>query len=260
MMIRALRPILFIVLSSLIAPIYALNWADLWKTKDQQAQAMMQKKQFKEAQNTFKRDDWEGVAAYRAGDYKQAVESFARLRGEQAYYNQGNALAHLGEYEKAIAAYDQAIAINPKNQDAVFNRNLLKELMKKDKQKQQNKNQQNQDQQKQDQQNKKQQSQDQKNQDQQDKKQQNQDQQDKNQQNQDQKNKEQRNSQQKENKQNKDQKKNKQQQDQKEKQERSQQEEQAAKQQWLKLVPDDPGGLMRQKFLRDYLKRQGGWY
>ena len=36
-------------------------------------------------------------------------------------------------------------------------------------------------------------------------------------------------------------------------------EKQQAKEQWLKLVPDDPGGLMKEKFLRDYIRRQRGW-
>ncbi|SCX92676.1 Ca-activated chloride channel family protein, partial [Legionella micdadei] len=37
-------------------------------------------------------------------------------------------------------------------------------------------------------------------------------------------------------------------------------EKQQAKEQWLRLIPDDPGGLMREKFLRDHLRREGGWY
>ncbi|SIR83814.1 Ca-activated chloride channel family protein, partial [Fluoribacter gormanii] len=37
-------------------------------------------------------------------------------------------------------------------------------------------------------------------------------------------------------------------------------EKQQAKEQWLRLIPDDPGGLMREKFLRDHLRRERGWY
>ncbi|HAU1251031.1 TPA: hypothetical protein F8R87_14655, partial [Legionella pneumophila] len=40
----------------------------------------------------------------------------------------------------------------------------------------------------------------------------------------------------------------------------SNQEKQLAKEQWLRLIPDDPGGLMREKFLRDHLRRERGWY
>ncbi len=35
-----------------------------------------------------------------------------------------------------------------------------------------------------------------------------------------------------------------------------QQEQQLARQQWLRRVPDNPGGLLKQIFLRDYLRRQ----
>nr|MBA3535441.1 hypothetical protein [Tatlockia sp.] len=37
-------------------------------------------------------------------------------------------------------------------------------------------------------------------------------------------------------------------------------EKQQAKEQWLRLIPDDPAGLMREKFLRDHLRREEGWY
>ncbi len=30
-------------------------------------------------------------------------------------------------------------------------------------------------------------------------------------------------------------------------------------QSWLQLIPDDPGGLLREKFLRDYQRRMHGW-
>ncbi|WP_259637606.1 tetratricopeptide repeat protein [Legionella jordanis] len=36
--------------------------------------------------------------------------------------------------------------------------------------------------------------------------------------------------------------------------------QQQSKEQWLKLIPDDPGGLLREKFLRDHMRRQRGWY
>jgi len=35
-----------------------------------------------------------------------------------------------------------------------------------------------------------------------------------------------------------------------------QRENQQASQQMLRSIPDDPGGLLRQKFLRDHLRRQ----
>ncbi|MFO9009530.1 tetratricopeptide repeat protein [Legionella pneumophila serogroup 1] len=283
--------VLTIVAAALISnQLKAFSWSDLWFTPNQQAQHLMEKGQFAKAKDLFERNDWAASAAYRAGDYEQAAKLFNELKTEQGYYNQGNALAHLGKYEEAIRAYDKALAFNPNNQDALYNRKLISELLKKDKEKKksqnqqdkdqqnqdkQNKDQQNQDKQNQDKQNKDQQNQDQQNQDKQNKDQQNQDQQNqdkqnKNQQNQDQQNKDTQNKdQQNQDQQNQDKQnqaqQNKDQNKKNDKQEgeiqsESNQEKQLAKEQWLRLIPDDPGGLMREKFLRDHLRRERGWY
>jgi len=255
---------------------HAFAWQDLWYTPDQQGQMLMDKGKFVKAQDTFEREDWSAIASYRSGNYERAAELFKDLGTEQGFYNQGNALAHLGQYEQAIDAYKKALTFNQNNEDAQYNLKLLQELMKKDKEKQKNKNQQenqqNKDQQNKDQQNKDQQNKDQQNKDQQNKDQQNKDQQNKDQQNKDQQNKDQKNKDQK----NKDQK-NKEKKMKPEKQQENQgkkgkkkqqaaaqsealQEKKQAKEQWLRLIPDDPGGLMREKFLRDHLRRERGWY
>ncbi|CZH25841.1 Predicted O-linked N-acetylglucosamine transferase%2C SPINDLY family [Legionella pneumophila] len=293
--------VLTIVVAALISnQLKAFSWSDLWFTPNQQAQHLMEKGQFAKAKDLFERNDWAASAAYRAGDYEQAAKLFNELKTEQGYYNQGNALAHLGKYEEAIRAYDKALAFNPNNQDALYNRKLISELLKKDKEKkksqnqqdkdQQNQDKQNQDKQNQDKQNKDQQNQDQQNQDKQNKDQQNQDQQNQGKQNKDQQNQDQQNqdkqnkNQQNQDQQNKDtQNKDQQNQDQQnqdkqnqaqqnkdqnkkndkqegEIQSESNQEKQLAKEQWLRLIPDDPGGLMREKFLRDHLRRERGWY
>jgi Ca-activated chloride channel family protein len=275
--------LIFIIFAFLSVQVHAFSWSDLWYTPNQQGQHLMNKGQYLKAKEIFDQIDWAASAAYRAGDYERAAKLFKELNTEQGYYNEGNALAHLGHYEQALEAYDKALKFNPDNQDALYNRKLVQDLLKKDKEQkknkdqqdkdQQNKDQQNKDQQDKDQQNKDQQNKDQQNKDQQNKDQQNKDQQNKDQQNKDQQNKDQQNKdQQNKDQQNKDQQNKNQQDSQQNKSKKSdkkqegdaqtkaEQEKQQAKQQWLRLIPDDPGGLIREKFLRDHLRRERGWY
>jgi len=285
-----MRWLLLIAFSALAQPLYAWSWQDLWLTKNQQAQAMMNKGQFSKAKEAFERDDWRATAAYRAGEYEQAARLYQSLKNETAFYNQGNALAHMGQYEQAIKAYNNALAINPNHQDALHNREVVEKLLKQDQNKQeqnkqdqnkqdQNKQEQNkqdqnkqdqnkqdqnkQDQNKQDQnkQDQNKQDQDKQDQDKQDQDKQDQDKQDQDKQDQDKQDKDKQDQdKQDQAKQDKKQEKNKKKNQPDVAQSPAAREKQQAKEQWLRLIPDDPGGLMREKFLRDHLRRQRGWY
>ena len=214
-------------------PSFAFKWQDLWLTHDQQASKLMAKGDFAQANQTFDNADWQAASAYRAGDFPQAAKLYASDNKIDGYYNQGNALARAGEYEEALKAYDKALAINPQHQDAIYNRKIIEELLKKDKQ---NKDQKNQDKNKQDK--------DKQDKDKQDKDKQDKDKQDTDKQDTDNQDKD---------------KHDKDKQDSKPAQSQEDREKEQEKDQWLRLVPDDPGGLLRQKFLRDHLRRQNGW-
>jgi Ca-activated chloride channel family protein len=54
-----------------------------------------------------------------------------------ARYNRGNSLAHLGEYDAAIAAYDQALAMEPGMTDALHNRAVVEKMKEQEQQQQQ---------------------------------------------------------------------------------------------------------------------------
>ncbi|KTD19800.1 TPR repeat containing protein [Legionella londiniensis] len=238
---------------------FALSWQDLWTTPDQQARNLMQKGQYAKAQEKFTRPDWHAAAAYRAGNYEQAAKLYQSFNTAEGYYNQGNALAHMGDYEAAINAYDKALSIKPNFEDALYNRKLLQDLRKKEQQdkEQQDKEQQDKEQQDKEQQDKEQRDKEQRDKEQRDKEQRDKEQQDKEQQDKEQRVKEQRDKEQRD-KEQRDQKKNNHGQP-SAKQSSREREKQQAREQWLRLIPDDPGGLLREKFLRDHLRRQHGW-
>ncbi len=139
-------------------------WQDLWLTPNQQAQQAFANKDYQQAAKRFENPDWKASADYRAGDLQSAIDGYRQQKQE---YNLGNALAKSGDLQGALAAYDRHLATHPDDEDAQFNRDIVKQLLDQQKQDQQKQDQQKQDQQKQDQQKQDQQKQDQQKQDQQ---------------------------------------------------------------------------------------------
>ena len=242
-------------------PVEALDWKDLWQTPDQQGAQALEDGDLEAAQSLFNDSQWRGSAAYKAGNYDQAIDDYLGAETADAHYNRGNSLAKSGDLEGAIEAYNQALKQQPEMEDAAANRDLVEKLKE---QQEESSEQQDQDQEKkdQDQDKKDQQDQDQ-NQQQEDgdpqpsdssDEQQEQDQQDQQPEETEQE-KEEREQAEQEAKE-----KEAQERKEKEQQEEAQQEEAQAEpteeekqaqqeiEQMLRRVPDDPGGLLRAKF------------
>lgn len=115
---------------------FAWGWMDFWQTADQQGAKLLQADNPQAAAQKFANKDWQAVAQYRASNYLQAQRQFSGTKTSDGQYNAANAAAFLGHYQEAIAAYDKAIALNPNNTDAIFNRDLIKKLMNKKQQSQ----------------------------------------------------------------------------------------------------------------------------
>jgi Ca-activated chloride channel family protein len=108
-------------------PVYAFGWDDIWLTKDQQAQKQLTEGNAEDAAGLFKDPVWRAVANYRAGEYAGSAEGFAGQGDADNLYNLGNALARLGEFESAIGAYEEVLDIDPDNEDARYNLKLLRQ-------------------------------------------------------------------------------------------------------------------------------------
>lgn len=68
-----------------------------------------------------------GAALYLAERWSEAAEAFRH--DPDSAYNRGNALARAGRYAEAVAAYDQALAADPDDEDAAFNKALVATLI-----------------------------------------------------------------------------------------------------------------------------------
>ena len=130
---------LALVLLSPPDAVYALDWEGLWLRKDQRGQRAMDARDYANAAELFADPAWKAAAQHRAGNYQAAIDTLEQLDDAAGNYNMGNALARLGRYHEAIAAYDRALAQQPDHADAEFNRELLeKELERRQEQQQQN--------------------------------------------------------------------------------------------------------------------------
>ncbi|MDI7863109.1 VWA domain-containing protein [Rhizobiaceae bacterium n13] len=91
----------------------AADFADLWRTPDQQGRRAFERGDYAAAADQFAEPAWRGAALYRAGRFQDAIDAFAQSNTAESYYNQGNALMHLDKPEEAIAAYQQALKARP---------------------------------------------------------------------------------------------------------------------------------------------------
>jgi Ca-activated chloride channel family protein len=126
---RGLVLVLLLFLLPIAEPVYAFSWEDLWLTRDQQAQRELEAGNAMEAGELFEDPVWQAVARYRAAEFGPSAAGFAGQEDLDNLYNLGNALARLGEIETAIDAYEQVLEVDPDMEDALYNRDLLKDLL-----------------------------------------------------------------------------------------------------------------------------------
>ncbi len=110
--------------------VYAFEWNQLWLNQNQQAQKEYSNKGYEDAAKKFTNPAWKAAALYKAGNLKEALILWEHIKTSNGFYNKGNAMARMGMINEAIKAYDQALLISPHHQDAKYNRKLLKELLK----------------------------------------------------------------------------------------------------------------------------------
>jgi len=112
-------------------------WDDLWASKDQQAQKALQQDRAADAAALARDPSIAGEALYRSEEFAGASQAWSMLDQADAHYNRGNSMAQAGEFEAALVAYDAALQHNPEMEDAIFNRALVEEMQQEKEQQEQ---------------------------------------------------------------------------------------------------------------------------
>jgi Ca-activated chloride channel family protein len=108
----------------------AFDLGALWKRDDQRAWDALQDEQAQRALELAKDPAIRGSAAYRAEDFAQAESAFGQQGDADAHYNRGNALAKAERFDEALAAYDEALKLAPDMDDAQANRQAIEDWMR----------------------------------------------------------------------------------------------------------------------------------
>ncbi len=138
---RGILVVLLAVVSLVPAPPARAGWwQDLWQRPDQQGQALLQARKPEAAAERFRDPDWKAAALYRAGRYQEAERLWKQQDDARAWYDRGNALAHMKRYQDAIEAYRQALKRDPNLEDARVNMALVKRLLDRQRQHKQQQN------------------------------------------------------------------------------------------------------------------------
>jgi Ca-activated chloride channel homolog len=117
---------------------WPIAWSDLWRTADQQGQAMLDAGEPALAAARFRDPRRRAYADLEAGRYPQAAKLLAPFNDAQSEYNDGNALAGSGQLQAALAAYDAALKLAPTDKDIRHNRDLVERALRQRQQSRQN--------------------------------------------------------------------------------------------------------------------------
>lgn len=100
-------------------------WSDVWRTPDQQGQALLDAGQPARAAERFHDPRRRAYADLEAGRYQDAAKLLSAFTDTRSEYNRGNALAEVGQLQAALASYDAALKQTPADKDIRHNRDLV---------------------------------------------------------------------------------------------------------------------------------------
>ena len=111
------------------ADVDAFEFADLWARRDQQAARAIEEGDTGRAAAVAPDLRWRGAALYRGGRYGESAEAFAGGDTADDHYNRGNALARAGDLRGALDAWGETLARDPGHEDAEHNRKIVESML-----------------------------------------------------------------------------------------------------------------------------------
>ena len=120
--------------------IYAFEWIDLWKTKNQQAKEAFDNGHYDTAVSLFTDPKWLAAANYDAKNFQKSAQIFNSIDDGDSLYNYANSLAKSGQFKKALEINNEVIDLENKPEDAIYNRDLIMNLLKEQESKGENDN------------------------------------------------------------------------------------------------------------------------
>jgi Ca-activated chloride channel homolog len=112
-------------LGAAVPRVFALDWPGLWLTPEQQAQRLLDSGHPLEAARLFNDARRRAYAELEAGSYAEAARDLRTFRDVTSEYNRGNALAREGDLRGALASYNAALAQAPNDPEVRHNRDLV---------------------------------------------------------------------------------------------------------------------------------------
>lgn len=108
---------------------HTMEWESLWSRPDQQAMQLWEAGKMSESAKQFQNLDWQGAAHYRTGQYEAAVAAWQESNSTEALYNAGTALAKLGRLEESAQALLEVLKRQPDHLDAKHNLEAIQQAM-----------------------------------------------------------------------------------------------------------------------------------
>ncbi len=121
-------------------------WDDLWQRRDQQAHHALKHGAPEAAAVLFEDKDWKAAAQYRAGEFDKSTNHFQEALSDSQkalsdsqkalsdsdraslvtdQYNLANSLVQIGQLDDALVAYNKVLELDPEHEDAAFNKELV---------------------------------------------------------------------------------------------------------------------------------------